>query len=934
MNSPIIQEFLLESFENLSSISTELTTYEKNPSDKELVNSIFRKVHTLKGSAGFLGFQKLQEVTHCAETLLDLIREGSISINSEMIDVLLETFDICIKLLKSVEDHGAEMSYDSSIIKNKLNYFINPSSSNQTQALTQENSTKIDERVSQVREIPMLKTERFSREQVNDVKKEDKFENIILDKIGKIEDKKISIEVKMENKKDSLEVAKVENIKHENSIVEEKTIKIATVQDENSDSSMNKSNNVADSVVRVNVQLLDKIMNVVGELVLNRNQILQYANSVNATELNRLSQQLNIITSELQGDIMTTRMQPVGSVLSKFERIVRDLARSQNKKIKLEIIGKDTELDKTLLEAIRDPLTHLIRNSVDHGVELPETRRARGKNEEGKIIIRSYHEGGQVSIEIKDDGNGIDSQKVLAKALQKGIVSAEQAKAMSTKQIQNIIFMPGFSTADQVTNISGRGVGMDVVKSNIEKIGGTVDIQSNLGEGTTFKLKIPLTLAIVPALVVLDKGETFAIPQISLVELVRLDASNEQNTIEKLYDSEFFRLRGDLIPIFRLSDTLRLDKSKSVIDEIDDGFINVVVLNAEGRIYGVVVDSISDTEEIVVKPLSPELKTLSFFAGATIMGDGKVALILDALGFYNFADKGHGHKLEKMNQDLSSTLENSTGDSQELLICELGDHRSYAIPLILVNRLEEFKASQIEWTGDQAVVKYGDYPMPLINVEDVLHLKGVSVLEKAHLDKEALIPCVVVKIRGHLFGFLVSEIRDIAVTNSEIHSESVDRKGLLGTIFLNDRTITMLDVHSILEDLKIGKSVVTFKTKNKGRILLVEDSPLFRKVQTEFLEENGYEVITANHGKNALDILQSDKKFNLIISDLEMPVMDGWSFAEECTKSKDSNLAPIIAVSAKVTPKDREKSKLSGFKEHLEKLNKEELLKSILSYIA
>lgn len=897
MNQALIKEFLIESFENLSNISDELTTYEKNPSDKELVNSIFRKVHTLKGSAGFLGYAKLQELTHAAESLLDLVRDGTYKINSEFIDLFLEAFDLCIEILKSIENTGNEPSRDYQKIVNLFHVCI------------KNGGTKIKDppptELNLKRNVKMTK-DLFKEEEI---KKEIKVEI----------KKEAKLEVKMEPK------------------LEAKTIEEKASLDtgENQDTALNKNSAITDSVVRVNVQLLDKIMNVVGELVLNRNQILQYANHVDAPELNRLSQQLNIITSELQGDIMTTRMQPVGSVLSKFERIVRDLARSQGKKIKLDLVGKETELDKTLLEAIRDPLTHLIRNSVDHGIETAEVRKSRGKPEEGRIVIRSFHEGGQVSIEIKDDGNGIDSQKVLNKAIQKGIVSPEQGKTMSTKQIQNIIFMPGFSTAEQVTNISGRGVGMDVVKSNIEKIGGSVDITSNMGEGTTFKLKIPLTLAIVPALVVLDKGETFALPQISLVELVRLDSNSEHGKIEKLYDSEFFRLRGDLIPVFRLSDTLKLKGQKIIDAGLDDSIVNVVVLNAEGRVYGLIVDQILDTEEIVVKPLSSELKKLSFFAGATIMGDGRVALILDALGFYNFADRGHGHKLDKMNQDLISSQDRSTADSQELLLCEFGDHRIYAIPLVLINRLEEFKAEQIEWTGDQAVVKYGNIPMPLINIEEALHLKGKSAIDDTHTNPNALVPCVVVKVRGNLFGFVVNEIRDIALTDSEIHSESVDRKGLLGTVFFNSKTVTMLDIHAILEDLKIGKNIFVKKeSKLKGRVLMIEDSPLYRKIQSDFLEENGFEVVIAGNGEEALNILNRDSKFNIIISDLEMPVLDGWAFAERLRMSEDNfSKIPAIAVSAKVGPKDKERSQTSGFNEHLEKLNKDELLKYIQSYI-
>ncbi|MDD4976447.1 MAG: chemotaxis protein CheW, partial [Bacteriovorax sp.] len=646
---------------------------------------------------------------------------------------------------------------------------------------------------------------------------------------------------------------------------------------------------------------------------------------------NRLAQQLNIITTELQTDIMTTRMQPVGSVLSKFERIVRDLARSQNKKIALEIIGKDTELDKTLLEAIRDPLTHLIRNSVDHGVELPEDRIKKGKNEEGKITIRSYHEGGQVTIEIKDDGNGIDPQRILEKAIQKGIVSSEQGPKMSARQILNIIFMPGFSTAEQITNISGRGVGMDVVKSNIEKIGGSVDITSNVGEGTTFKLKIPLTLAIVPALVIQDKNETFAIPQINLVELVRLEGEESRKQLEILHDSEFFRLRGNLIPIFRLSESLKLEQQAGTNQE--DDFINIVILSAEGRVYGLIVDSILDTEEIVVKPLSKKLKNLSFFAGATIMGDGRVALIIDALGFFNTVDRGHGQKADHLLAE-AKELQAYGNEDQEVLLCSLGDNRNYAIPLMLVNRLEEFHSNQIEWSGDQALMKYGNIPMPLINLEKSLKLKGLSMLESIKGNEDFTIACVVVKIRNHFFGLVVDSIKDIAISEGGISSDSVDRNGLLGTIFTNQKTISLLDIHGIIDMQKLGKNVYSKKQNgNNGRILVVEDSPLYRKVLKDFLEECGYEVALASNGREGIDFLERGEVVDLIILDIEMPIMNGWDCSKEIRNSnKKYSTVPIIAISSRISAQDKAKGLSVGFTQHLEKLNKEEVLKSVSNY--
>ncbi len=894
MNQDLLNEFLIESFENLGTISEEITSLEKISRDKELLNSIFRKIHTLKGSAGFLGFKKLQAVAHAAESLLDLMRENIVQANAKVCDCLLEAVDVCNEILKNIDDHKAEPTKEYTHVIEKI----------QSQIKKAQRSLEEPLILSGVNVPRLLFEDELSPAAAMKNKEASQTGSEIMSEV-----KVNRPEVVMEQKKEA-QAAQLE-----------------------SGENVFKNSNVVDSVVRVNVQLLDKIMNVVGELVLSRNQILQFSNAHESSELSRLAQQLNTITSELQTDIMSTRMQPVGSVLSKFERIVRDLAKGQGKKIKLEIIGKETELDKTLLEAIRDPLTHLIRNSVDHGIESAELRKQRGKLEEGRIVIRSSHESGQVSIEISDDGNGIEPQKIIAKAIQKGILTAEQVKSMSPKQILQIIFMPGFSTAEQVTSISGRGVGMDVVKSNVEKIGGSVDIHSDVGVGSTFKLKIPLTLAIVPALVIQDRSETFAIPQVSLVELVRLDESTDSNKIEKLYGAEFFRLRGNLIPVFRLSQTLGLLGSKSTSELASDSNVNIVVLNAEGKIYGLIVDLILDTEEIVVKPLSKKLKSLSFYAGATIMGDGQVALILDAIGFYHFADKGHGHKVEKMNSSIEDDILNKT-DSQEFLICELGDHRHYAIPLLLVNRLEEFKREQIDWSGDQALVKYGDLPMPLINLEQSLHLKGQSLLEYQRADDD-LIACVVIRVREHLYGLIVHDIVDIQQTDSMIHSDSVDRKGLLGTVFMKNQTITILDVHAILQDQNAGRAIYqTRKKGSSGKILMVEDSPLYQKIQKDFLEEEGYTVITANNGRDALVLLESEPDINLIVTDIEMPVMSGWDFTEELRKSKGRYKSiPIIAVSSKVSTQDRDRGVKCGFNEHLEKLNKHDLKEAIQNYI-
>jgi two-component system chemotaxis sensor kinase CheA len=885
-NSAIIHEFLIESFENLSSISSELTQYEKDHTDHELLNSIYRKVHTLKGSASFLAFKKLESITHCSENILDHIRSGEMETNPEIIDVLLESFDVCLEILKCIEETQNEGDKDYSHLLESLEKV------EKGESLCDEIELACNQKVYEPLDLSSISYKLTHKEEVKETEV--------------VEEEKILAVTKEE---------KVSEVKNEVS-------KPETKQTNNSDNK--KVVSLTDSVVRVNVQLLDKIMNVVGELVLNRNQILQYANVSDSSELNRLAQQLNVITTDLQTDIMTTRMQPVGSVLTKFERIVRDLSREQGKSIKLSITGKETELDKTLLEAIRDPMTHLVRNSVDHGIEASDKRVENGKAEEGHILIKSYHEGGQVTIEITDDGNGIDPDKILSKAISKNIVSKEKGATLSERQVLNLIFTPGFSTAEQVTNISGRGVGMDVVKSNIEKIGGSVDVHSVSGVGTTFKLKIPLTLAIVPALVVRSLGETFAIPQINLVELVRLEKDNEDTSIEKLHDSEFFRLRGELIPVFRLNESLKLQSlSKQNEDESDS--LNIVILNAEGQVYGLIVDHVLDTEEIVVKPLSRKLKDLNLFGGATIMGDGRVALIVDALGFFNSVDMGDSQKSEEhVFEDHEDFIRN--GEMQEILLTQLGDGRNYGIPLCLVNRLEEFSYEEIEWTGDQPLVRYGEQPMLLIDLEKSLCLEGESSLKRG-IDENSVVACIVTRIRGNYYGLIVKEIKDIAFSESDVNQEMSDRDGIMGTIFINGKTISLLDIHKIVDSKKLGQKIDT----SSESVLLVDDSPLYRRVQKEMITELGYKVLLASDGKEGVEKFIENPNLKFIITDIEMPNLNGWDFVKQ-VREVNSDI-PVIGISSRITSKDEERGERSGFNCFVDKGNQEKVTAAILSCV-
>jgi len=898
INSPIVKEFLIESFESLSNISEELTQFEKNSNDKDLLNAIYRKVHTLKGSASFLGLKVLQNITHLAENILDEVREGETEIDGDIVDVLLESFDACMTILKSIEANGQEGDTDFSGLLKKLekveaSHHASSEKSEATESLginigstarSETVSSSGNEKISESTPLEKLEEVTVSNSAINEISNEQPVVELDL-----IQNQNVEASKTEDNAIVSLR-AKAEELKLK--IIEEKANKGKKVK-EPVNAPKTGGSNLVDSVVRVNVSLLDKIMNVVGELVLNRNQILQFANNDTSSELSRLAHQLNAITTELQTDIMTTRMQPVGSVLSKFERVVRDLSRQQGKNIKLSITGKETELDKTLLEAIRDPLTHLIRNSVDHGVEVPERRVENGKAEQGSIAIRAYHEGGQVTIEIADDGNGIDPDRILEKAISKEIVSAEKGKMLSKKQILNLVFTPGFSTAEQVTNISGRGVGMDVVKSNIEKIGGSVDVSSKVGEGTVFKLKIPLTLAIVPALVVQSCKETYAIPQTNLVELVRIE-EGEDKKIENIHDSEFFRLRGDLIPIFRLDSSLDLQNCEKSGQSSD---INIAILNAEGAIYGLVVDQVLDTEEIVVKPLSRELKELSIYGGATIMGDGSVALIIDALGYYNHMGRVQAQKKSDINlSDRHSEKEVAYND--EVLLCALEDGREYGIPLAVVQRLEEFSKNDIEWSGEMPLVRYRGKAMPLIQLEKSLSVSDQSALTTGQED----LPVIVINARGVQLGFVVSEIRDIAINHSKISTDTSDRDGFVGTAFINDKTITILDIYKIVDALPFAKSIE--ESSSKGRVLIVEDSELFLRIQKEMFIESGYQVDTAIDGVEALKLMSND--YVAVVTDIDMPNMNGLQLLKEIRGKDELKEIPVLAVSSVVERKYEE----------------------------
>lgn len=890
----ILKEFLVESYENLDQLDRDLVALESDPGNLNTLASIFRTIHTIKGTCGFLGLSKLEAVSHAGESLLGFLREGKISLDSDRTTVLLTMVDAIREILGKIEKTDAEGDKDySQLIQSIMaaqedsaetrladkrqnatlgNSFVDalfpaaasplPSSSNRDS-----DGPTLFTRIGGLEAIGAV-TKEFYHRVLHDAKLKTYFAKVKMgpfrnnqvaclalalsgkkqkgtaafwgahNKLGITEDlfphvsKHLAAALESQDVGASLQkeilaaLSPVAPEREKPAATPETSAPAATGQPEKLEEGNPKSylpaseenspneteqfaadggspsgSSIVDSSIRVDVNLLDNLMNLVGELVLARNQILQHATENNTDSgFNATSQRLNLITSELQEGVMRTRMQPIGNIWSKFPRVVRDLALASQKKIRVEMEGKDTELDKTIIEAIKDPLTHLVRNAADHGIEHPESRLAAGKPPEGRLQLRAFHEGGQVNIEITDDGGGIDPEKIKQKALDQGLITPDQVTRMSEREALSLIFLPGFSTAAKVTNISGRGVGMDVVKTNIERIGGTVDVYSTLGQGTTVKMKIPLTLAIIPALVITCGGDRYSIPQVSLLELVRLESDEAKKGIERIHGAPVYRLRGNLLPLVYLSREMELGEGN-----YEEG-VNIVVLQAEDRQFGLVVEGIHDTEEIVVKPLGKQLKHLSIYSGATIMGDGTVALILDVLGLAQRANVVSAATEKSLTETTEAAdTQAAAEDRQMLLIFEVGTDGRMAMPLSLVARLEEFPHEDVERSGQQDVVQYRGEIMPLLHLS-----RAFGFAENGHTGYD-LLQVVVYTAEGRSVGLVVNRIIDIVDEAISVQRQSTV-EGLLESVVIQGRVTDMLDVEGIIQKFDSGYFASTTET--------------------------------------------------------------------------------------------------------------------------
>lgn len=912
----LLSEFLTETNENLSVLDVELVRLEQNPNNPELLSNIFRLVHTIKGTCGFLGLPRLEKVAHASENVLGKFRDGELTINPEAVSLILQALDTIKSLLAVLEATEAEPPGDDLPLIERLNLCAEGKLGGPSPAAAAPPPPPTAPAVAAAEDRPVTLDELEalwnSTPGPNDTP-------------APAAAPAAGTAVATRAPEPAEEPAPSQDL-----VVPEAEPAAAKVPapvaplsagsaggnaggaDAGAEAAT-KESAVAAQTIRVNVDLLENLMTMVSELVLTRNQLLQILRSQKESEFAAPLQRLNHVTSELQEGVMKTRMQPIGNAWAKLPRLVRDLAHELNKKIDLQMLGADTELDRQVLELIKDPLTHMVRNSADHGLEIPAERLKAGKSETGRVTLNAYHEGGHIIIEIRDDGKGLAIDRIKQKAIQNGMASEIELASMTDQQIIQFIMKPGFSTAAKVTNVSGRGVGMDVVKTNIEKIGGTIEIKSAQGKGSTFVIKIPLTLAIVSALIVECAGERFAIPQISVVELVRA-ASDSEHTIERLKGTPVLRLRNRLLPLVSLQQLLRLDDSEDAKKPADETFI--VVTQVGTYTFGIMVDRVFDTEEIVVKPVAPILRHIEMFSGNTILGDGSVIMILDPNGIASAT--GEMAMGEAAGKETTAVQTQRQEDKMALLLFRAGEGAPKAVPLSLVARLEDVDLATVEMSNGLPVVQYRGKLMPLVPIDPNFALAN-----------EGRQPVLVFADGDRSMGLIVDEIVDIVEEKLNVQL-AAERPGLMGSAIIAGKATEVIDAGFFLtqayKDWFGSATQEGFEEEKLQRVLLVDDSPFFRNLLTPLLSVAGYDVTAVENAGDALALCEAGEDFDVIVSDIEMPGMSGFDFAEAVRHGSRWQRVPMVALSSHASARDLDRGRIAGFNDYVAKFDRDALL--------
>jgi two-component system chemotaxis sensor kinase CheA len=901
----LLSDFLTETNESLAELDTALITLERTPDDAETLGFIFRLVHTIKGTCGFLGLPRLERVAHAGENVLGKLRDRTLTVTPDIVSQVLAGIDAIKAIVATLSQTGAEPPGDDSALIAILNATAanEPAAKPAPRPAAAEPQAEVTPPPPAAAAAPVVALPVVAPPMA----------------AAPVAAPPVAAPNVVASPVAAAPVAAPLEAPPEPVVTE------AVASAAPAAPAATTGAPASTQTIRVTVDVLEDLMTLVSELVLTRNQLLQLARTHENSAFTVPLQRLSHITSDLQEGVMKTRMQPIGIAWNKLPRLVRDLSHDMGKKIELTMLGADTELDRQVLELIKDPLTHMIRNSGDHGLETPAERRAAGKPEAGNIVLNAFHEGGYIILEISDDGRGLPVERIRAKALSQGLATEAELAGMTDGQIQRFIFRAGFSTAEKVSAVSGRGVGMDVVRTNIEKIGGTIELKSTPGQGTTFTVKIPLTLAIVSALIVEAGKERFAIPQLSVVELVRAQRGSASNSregvsnsvIERINDTPVLRLRNRLLPLVSLTELLALG-----VDDREGTAAHVVVAQVGQHMMGIIVDRVFDTEEIVVKPVAPILRHVTMFSGNTILGDGSVIMILDPNGIARASGVGAGSESKVLRPSLTEAQNSS--NKTAMLLFKAGENQRMAVPLGLVARLEDIPRDKIELSCGSPVTQYRGKLMPLISIDGGLDQQKPTQ------------PLLVFAEGERTMGLMVDEIVDVVEDTLDIELAGA-RPGLLGSAVIGGLATDVLDTGYWLmqawEDWFRGVPRQG-AAAGQAHILLIDDSEFFRQLTVPMLGAAGFRVTALSGAVEALRLRDAGSMFDAIVSDIEMPGMDGVQFARTVRAGGAWSNVPLIAMTAHSDMESARIGREAGFTDYVAKFEREALVASLRASLA
>ncbi len=867
----LIAEFVAETREGLERVEEGLLALEQGDVAPETVHELFRVLHTIKGTCGFLGLERLREVAHAGENVLAAARDGELAWSEEAIGVVLEAVDRIREIVDVLEREGREPAGDDRALIARIEAVLAGSGAAPAAPATGAGSGANGARDDGAAEDAGIGT-------------------------GERESSAGSGEtVAPAGAADGGSGAPESGTAHTAAPKEAAKERGSTAAgDDVPGTAAGGGADPQRATLRVPVALLDTLMSQVSELVLTRNQLLRACQG--GGELDGTLQRLDHVTTELREAVMRARMQPISQAWTGLSRMVRDLSRSLGKKVRLVTEGGETELDRQMLEAIRDPLTHLVRNAVDHGIEPPEERHAAGKPPTGTLRIHARQHSGVIVVTVEDDGRGIDVERVRQKAVERGLVAPHEAAAMPRERVLDLIFLPGFSTARQVSDVSGRGVGMDVVRSRLEKFGGKVEVRTEPGRGTTFLLTLPLTLAIMPALLVETAGLPFAVPQIAVEEVVRIADLAEDEKAPRIDGTRVLRLRDEPLPLVSLAAVLGFA-------EAQEEERLALVLGVDRRRVAVSVARIRDTEEIVVEPVSSLLRDFGALAGTTVLGDGSVAMVLEPKGLVARASV-------PSREDLDGGPEAATvRERVTLLRFDAGDGTRWAIPVSFVGRIARLET--VDAGGDTALLD--DEPLPLVRLEGCEPEGGLVLVLEAE---------------GRRMGLRIAAVRDVAEAELDLHP-ATSRRDTLGCTVVDGELVHVVDVASLAERVFGPWTAPRLDVGDRPRrVLVVDDSRFFRELLAPILEGHGFEVETAADGREAWARFEAGERFDLLVSDLEMPEMDGFTLARRLAESPWAHV-PRIALSSRAEPEDVERALAAGFHAHVSKLDRRALFAAL-----